>query len=109
MDFKILLSDESKQHIAMREKAVAEVSAIVKERGGKPMTWAEWNEQRGNSYFMEEMIKYLDDDALARHAEYCLTQTGALRKLAAYAPANTYDDALLCRIIPELVKRMKKG
>lgn len=66
-----------------------------------PISWDVFWKQRANSIEKDYMIERLDDDALCKFVEYCIGQTGV------HKPFNTYNDAVIGQLAPELIKRLR--
>lgn len=58
---------------------------------------------RVNSYATEDLPSKLDNHSLIEHAEGYLSNT-----VQKNFPCKTYDEALVHRVLPELIKRMKE-
>lgn len=59
-----------------------------------------------NSYERRLLVPILDDEALCRHAEYCMSQVG--RELGEHELAQHYGDAVQREIAPLLVERLRE-
>jgi len=104
MDFKELLSDEAKIQMTLRNEAKVKVDAILEFRYGDLLTQSELDELTGDSHFWEELMPYFDNAALVGHAERYLAQVST--KLSSFATASTYEEALLHRVLPEMIRRL---
>lgn len=90
--------DEFYAHVRSSHRALAE----RKER----ITKAEIPETM-NSYERLILVKNYDNEALAEHAEYCITQAG--RELREFEIPRHYNDAVERLLAPLLVKRLREA
>lgn len=61
-----------------------------------------YKEMRMNSYAQDEIFTKLNDEALIDTARHFLSQCSHPR-----TPCATYDEALIHKIVPELLKRLE--
>jgi hypothetical protein len=97
------LDEWYKQH---RAEWLSHVSEAVQARvaTGIPITWAEWQEMRMNSYEQEELYPLLDNEALCKVTQHCLNNCSPRDR----KPCSVYDDAVLHVIVPLLLERLKE-
>ena len=90
---------------ARREEAIKKAKEAAERFGGK-ISSKQLATLCGNSWFMEAILPYLTDEALAERAAYYVSNSRYPRDVPAWAPASCYDEALNHKIIPELVRRL---
>jgi len=93
------LHDEFQAHVRPEIKELVERD--------DPMTWDEYNELRMNSYERKALLPKLDDRAVFHLLKYCLSQS-RFEKLRRYELAGTYDEAVTCDLLPEMMLRLEK-
>jgi hypothetical protein len=72
---------------------------------GTPVTYAEWEQLRLNSWEQEELYPCLDDEAFAKVFAHIVNNCG--REVDKRRPCLVYDDALRVIFIPEILKRFQ--
>jgi hypothetical protein len=99
VDFKKLLDDKRRARgDVMPEDFKPEVKALIA-RGS--ITLAEMNGIRANSYEWEAMLPHFDAEAFVWRCEH------SLRNCSFIARPSCYDESIIARYMPELLRRYK--
>lgn len=75
----------------------------VSELEDRSVTPERYRDMRMNSYAQDDLPPKLTDETLIKKAKYHLSQC----RESAY-PCTTYDEALIHKIVPELIKRLEE-
>lgn len=77
-------------------------------RNGAPITYAEWEQLRINSYERELLIPLLDDEAFAQFLRDYL-KSGAIEQTPDFAkPPATYTEGVEQKLIHQLLQRFSR-
>lgn len=71
-----------------------------------PVTLDEYMALWMNSWEREALLPHLSDEALIYVVELCIKHCSPVHP---HRPAATYDEKIIGRLVPELLKRLKEG
>ena len=106
MEFKLPESfiKEQEKINNLKYITIGDKQVHVSELEDRSVTPEMHSKMRMNSYAQEDMPPKLTDETLIEKAKYYLTQC---HQRVNY-PCSTYDEALLHKILPELIKRLEE-
>jgi hypothetical protein len=105
MGFKLPDSFYEKQKEIFEKKYIIykDEKIHVSELEDRSVSWDMKNEMRMNSYAQDDLPSKLTDKALIETAKYYLSNCSQPK-----FPCSTYDEALIHKILPELIKRLEE-
>jgi hypothetical protein len=102
MSFNFDFDDPREEHI---RQEVWDLREAIEEEERDPIGPDEFSEMVLNTWEREHLFPVLSNEALIERLEYYLSHCG--KQPTKYECATTYNEAVLYRLAPELVDRLK--